>query len=712
MACQAIIRSWSFTRLVGAFLDLAIAYFLLCCSTIAFFLSKFLAFLGLTLPCPCNGFFGFPTRASGPCLQRLLVDYPTDTISSLHLSLKSKFPFDSVLSRNDHCQFNLKLLRDTNSYDGVLEFEGEASYSSFSDPRRSQHTLSSSDSFGNFDFKAKGAAPLRPRSALRRRRRASVDYTKFTSVSSYDHARSDARCSPSASTKLQKPTSLKIFGRNVQESESNDAADDSQVMHKTSFENLRNNVEHERGVDCEDENLARILELALEEEQAARAALCSELEQERLAAATAADEAMAMISRLQEEKASIEIEAHQYQRILEEKSVYDAEEMDILKEIIVRRERERLILEREVEAYRKVFQENNRPLESQSNNTQGQHQVSFLDPTVDPMLILQQLSESIDKRRNIEDLSNYPDYSSVYVQKQNSTVSEGKESSIIPLDHESKIIHELESSQCSSTIPDHLLSNEEANQGIQEKGILSTDEIPYPQLCESSCSQGINNSVYLQRKTIHGVVNSDDGKEVAQQVGEPHVHDVHIIDSKGNFCKDTNKKEGDSLLMHNNASNVVRNCEWPSEFQKVVGSPENKFELDINKSSSDIVDRFPTASSSPDRSFVSELRLNSISAVDHERLKIDNEIVWLRARLTAVQEQKEKLKSSLEHSERGKTELQLLEDITPQLREIRQLIAPEKAARQGSLPPLSSKVTSKKRRSRSASLGVGRSESS
>ncbi|KAL2923378.1 Myosin-binding protein 2 [Bienertia sinuspersici] len=707
MACQVIINSWTFTRLVGAFLDLVIAYFLLCCSATAFFVSKFLALLGLSLPCPCDGLFG----CRGPCVQRILVDCPAESISSIQLSVKSKFPFDSVLASNDHCRLNLKLLREGNSHDGVLELEGEASYSSFSDPRRSQHSLSCSDSFGKFDVKGKGVASQRSRSGLRRRRRASVDNGKFISASSNDHLRSNIRRSPSASSKMENienSAPLRICGRAAPDSELNDVADESKLMHGKMLENLKNNVGCEHGVDGEDGSLVRILELALEEEQAARATLCSELEQERLAAATAADEAMAMISRLQEEKASVEIEAHQYQRILEEKSVYDAEEMDILKEIIVRRERERLILEKEVEAYRRVFQENN-GLESQSNDKQEQSEVSFFDASVDPMLILQQLSDSINKRGNIKSMSNFSDCSSAYVQKQTSTVSQGKDSSSLPLEHETKIIHELESPQYSSTIPDHLPSDDEANQDIQEKGILSMDEISYPQLCESSCSQG--------KETVCDVVNSNDEKHLRLQVGEPHVHDVHIIDSKGSICKNFNGEDGDSLFMHDNASNVVRKCEWPfweSEYQKVDSSADNslKLESDINRSSSDTVDQFPTASSSPDRSFASDLHRNSISAVDQERLKIDNEIGWLKARLTAVQEQKEKLKSSIENQEKGKSELQLLEDITAQLQEIRHLTAPEKAARQSSLPPLSSKVTSKKRRSRNSSIGFGQSESS
>lgn len=121
-----------------------------------------------------------------------------------------------------------------------------------------------------------------------------------------------------------------------------------------SIEELQDNQQEFQSFGADDKNTIRLLEQKLKEEHIARAALYIELEKERSAAATAADEAMAMILRLQEEKASIEIEARQYQRILEEKTVYDAEEMSILKEIIVRREMEKHFLEKEVESYRQM----------------------------------------------------------------------------------------------------------------------------------------------------------------------------------------------------------------------------------------------------------------------------------------------------------------------------------------------------------------------
>jgi hypothetical protein len=61
---------------------------------------------------------------------------------------------------------------------------------------------------------------------------------------------------------------------------------------------------------------------------------------------------MAMILRLQEEKASMEIEMRQYERLIEERAAYDEEEMNIMQEIHIRREKEILFLEKELESYR------------------------------------------------------------------------------------------------------------------------------------------------------------------------------------------------------------------------------------------------------------------------------------------------------------------------------------------------------------------------
>ncbi|XP_058079169.1 myosin-binding protein 3-like [Magnolia sinica] len=95
------------------------------------------------------------------------------------------------------------------------------------------------------------------------------------------------------------------------------------------------------------------LKSALRSERKALSALYAELEEERSASAIAANQTMAMITRLQEEKAAMQMEALQYQRMMEEQSEYDQEALQLLNEIMVRREKDKQELEKELELYRK-----------------------------------------------------------------------------------------------------------------------------------------------------------------------------------------------------------------------------------------------------------------------------------------------------------------------------------------------------------------------
>ncbi|XP_024990955.1 myosin-binding protein 2 [Cynara cardunculus var. scolymus] len=93
-------------------------------------------------------------------------------------------------------------------------------------------------------------------------------------------------------------------------------------------------------------NTTEKLKSVLRAERKALQALYTELEEERSASAVAASETMAMINRLQEEKAAMQMEALQYQRMMEEQSEYDQEALQLLNELMVKKEKE-------LEVYRK-----------------------------------------------------------------------------------------------------------------------------------------------------------------------------------------------------------------------------------------------------------------------------------------------------------------------------------------------------------------------
>ncbi|KAG2256633.1 hypothetical protein Bca52824_075927 [Brassica carinata] len=80
--------------------------------------------------------------------------------------------------------------------------------------------------------------------------------------------------------------------------------------------------------------------------------LYKELEEERSASAVATNQAMAMITRLQEEKATFQMEALQNLRMMEEQAQYDLEAIQKLNELLVEREKVIQDLEAEIDYFR------------------------------------------------------------------------------------------------------------------------------------------------------------------------------------------------------------------------------------------------------------------------------------------------------------------------------------------------------------------------
>ncbi|XP_010926157.1 myosin-binding protein 3 [Elaeis guineensis] len=114
------------------------------------------------------------------------------------------------------------------------------------------------------------------------------------------------------------------------------------------------------------------LKSALKAEREALSALYAELEEERSASAIAANQTMAMITRLQGERAAMQMEALQYQRMMEEQSEYDQEALQLLNEMMMKREKEKQDLEKELEVYRKkvlLYQAKERRSLARNNKT-------------------------------------------------------------------------------------------------------------------------------------------------------------------------------------------------------------------------------------------------------------------------------------------------------------------------------------------------------
>ncbi|XP_022980237.1 uncharacterized protein LOC111479667 isoform X2 [Cucurbita maxima] len=713
MACEAI-QLWTFNGLVAAFLDLGIAFLLLCATSLVFFTSKFLALFGSCLPCPCDGLFG--DLGSDHCFQKLLVDCSSKKISSVLHSTREKFPLDSMWDQEPKCCFKSMSVHKRNVKEACVEFKCEASGDSWF-KTRSPRGMIYGDVLNMNESRYKGG----------------VGGRKIASVSPNDVFQSDVELEDLCHS----PSSFCGFGDNNNEDGffSVDSGDEGEAsldnsnqykvfpdlelddsydekicaeMYGASAEEARNNCRGEYCLDGNESDRIKLLEQSLEEEQKARATLYLELEKERSAAATAADEAMAMILRLQEEKASIEMEARQYQRMIEEKTAYDAEEMSILKEILVRREQEMHFLKKEVGAFRRSFFDN------------GGVSVDMLDTEFTPPW-LQCINGSITDKQSHELPS---------VESRNLIFEFGEESPSI------QAVEFADAAKARGMLLHQVADNFEGGEEIDElqgKGMVEDKNLyivpgevnelePYPKSNVSNdlgkveqCTEfTLDEQEKVYKDSLDGLESAEtalpcveynlekqwdhqkqwtrDFKSVNDTDACPH--DIHVIEDEARMHNEASANAREETLV-NGSSSIPVNCD-SSSFSLLQN------ELDITRSSSDATGRFPPMARSRSNSLRSELRRNSMSAVDYERSKIGNEVEWLRGRLKIVQEEREKHKLSVESKEKENNQLQLLENITKVLSD------PGKAALQAPLPP-SSKDVSKKRCWRSSSLGIHRS---
>ncbi|KAK6920788.1 GTD-binding domain [Dillenia turbinata] len=107
--------------------------------------------------------------------------------------------------------------------------------------------------------------------------------------------------------------------------------------------------------DAEGDNILNYLKRQVRLDRKSLISLYLELDEERSASAVAANNAMAMITRLQAEKAAVQMEALQYQRMMEEQAEYDQEALQVLRDLLAKREEEIKGLEAELEIYREKY---------------------------------------------------------------------------------------------------------------------------------------------------------------------------------------------------------------------------------------------------------------------------------------------------------------------------------------------------------------------
>ncbi|KAK9107868.1 hypothetical protein Syun_023879 [Stephania yunnanensis] len=110
-------------------------------------------------------------------------------------------------------------------------------------------------------------------------------------------------------------------------------------------------MESNGGSEADGNAMLHRLEGQVELDNKSLVALYKELDEERSASAIAANQAMAMITRLQAEKAAVQMEGLQYQRMMEEQAEFDQRALQFLKDLLMKREEEIKVLEAELESY-------------------------------------------------------------------------------------------------------------------------------------------------------------------------------------------------------------------------------------------------------------------------------------------------------------------------------------------------------------------------
>ncbi|CAK8574687.1 unnamed protein product [Lathyrus sativus] len=468
--------SWSLGGIIGSFIDLFVAYVLLCGSTFAFFLSNFLRVFGFYLPCPCKGILGY--RNSYLCFHMLLFEWPLRKICSIQVMALKRFPFDLVWVKKDHSLNNInenKMVVNVdektcgNNDNRIVELEDESLSSS---PRLREI---------GYDVKGKGVLSLKRRSGFRRRKRSGYDCGKIDSVIRRHSFQSDVtftsatydgsscmvkdKSSQSSNSASGKEGSLQYNHDDRSSHELDEKTCHSYEFNASIIESptARANVHI---VGNEDSRI-KMYENAIEEEKGAYAALYLELEKERAAAATAADEAMAMILRLQEEKALMEMEMRQYDRLIEERVAYDEEEMSIMQEILIRREKENLFLEKELESYRQMCLTGNCESKSKSadvrlNEWKQRSPLSFeiYDDPPQKESIVSNVKKDFTNTEHGEELEKNTRHKNQACDDLNSSFDD-TESDVLDvhviddnIEHKEKKTENLSSSSCSTTLSD------------------------------------------------------------------------------------------------------------------------------------------------------------------------------------------------------------------------------------------------------------------
>ncbi|KAL6001660.1 hypothetical protein ACLOJK_007400 [Asimina triloba] len=358
------------------------------------------------------------------------------------------------------------------------------------------------------------------------------------------------------------------------------------------------------------------LKSALRAEHKALSALYAELEEERSASAVAANQTMAMITRLQEEKAAVQMEALQYQRMMEEQSEYDQEALQLLNELMVKREKENQELEKELELYRKKVllyeakEKRMKKKEKKANMSNGMSSASSSADDSDDRSA--DLNEGEESFYNLQEGSN------------NTPTNE-----ILSLGME------LESAKQLSILDESLAEFEEERLSILEE-LKVLEEKLFTLGCEDGLFEDVkpigsfteeNGDIIDEHFEFHGqgVNGVTDG--LTEEVGVNGKHDA---------CRNVTSK-GKRLLPLFDAISMENEEELTEEMLSAIVSQDSAHRLSLDK----------------------------------KRLAIEEEVDHVHERLQALEADREFLKHCISSLKKGDRGLDLLQEILQHLRDLR-----------------------------------------
>ncbi|XP_051114189.1 myosin-binding protein 7-like [Andrographis paniculata] len=168
-----------------------------------------------------------------------------------------------------------------------------------------------------------------------------MESCKSPLLKSHSNSNSESKCCDCACSCSSTTMSRSLSGTNLQSFKRKHV--ELEEQHQSAIpQNARVEIENE----------CKALREAVGRQQQTIQDLISDLEQERNASSSAANEAMSMILKLQKERAEIEMELRQFQRFAEEKMAHDEQEMLDLEEFLYKREHAIEALNCEVQAYK------------------------------------------------------------------------------------------------------------------------------------------------------------------------------------------------------------------------------------------------------------------------------------------------------------------------------------------------------------------------